>query len=215
MRYGLGNNIYDLASLMVSRHGSFSKEALSGIFTLIFSWNRDYYLPPRGTRKSINVLDEHVAELERTIESLKGHILALQEVRLENVNFQEKLQDLTVGDTILHLFSQLRFLGPTGASKVLHLLLPNLIVLWDTQIREDYQVDSGADSFLQFQKMMKQLLDYAITDYMNKHNVGKENAIQGILTTRYGIKTKSPAKLLDEYNWATRGNNKRHLVNGV
>jgi hypothetical protein len=215
-RYGLEDNIYDLASLMVSRHGIKSKEAVAGVFVLIFSWNRFYYTPPSpGRRKPIEVLDRHIKEFEKTLETEEKYLSALKDKSLENVNFDEKLPQLksTVGSAIIHLFSRFgEFLGSTGASKALHLLLPKLIVLWDTQIREDYGVGAGADDFLKFQKMMRQLLDNAIADFMIKQKVKREEAIQGILRLRYGTENKSPAKLLDEFNWATRGESKRHLL---
>ena len=211
-RYGLEDNIYDLASTMISRHGILSKEALAGVFVLIFSWNRDYYSPPSPSRrKPIELLDRHVKELETTLESEKEYILALRNKSIDNLDFEERLQGpgLTVGDAILHLFSRFDgFLGPTGASKALHLLLPNLIVLWDTQIRKDYGIGDDADGFLKFQKMMKLLLDDAIADFVKEHKVGRHDAIQGILRLRYGAQPKGLAKLVDEFNWATRGESK-------
>ena len=215
-RYGVGDNIYDLASLMISRHGIVSKECIAGVFVLIFSWNRSYYTPPSPSRrKPIEVLDQHIKEFEKTLETEKEYILALRDKSLENVDFDEKLQglELTLGNAILRLFSRFaRFLGPTGASKALHLILPKLVVLWDTQIREDYEIGADADNFLEFQKMMKLLLKGATMDFMNKHNVQQNEAIQGILRLRYGAQPKSPAKLLDEFNWATRGEGKCHFL---
>lgn len=215
-RYGLEGNIYDLASLMISRHGIISKECIAGVFVLIFSWNRFYYTPPSPSRrKPIEVLDQHIKNFEKTLETEKEYILALRNKSLENVDFDEKLQglELTIGNAILRLFSQFaRFLGPTGASKALHLLLPKLIVLWDTQIRKDYEIGADADNFLEFQKMTKRLLEDAIADFMKKHDAGRNEAVQGILRLRYGAQPKSLPKLLDEFNWATRGESKRHFL---
>lgn len=215
-RYGLEDNIYDLASLMISRHGIISKECIAGVFVLIFSWNRFYYTPPSPSRrKPIEVLDQHIKNFEKTLETEKEYILALRNKSLENVDFDEKLQglELTIGNAILRLFSRFaRFLGPTGASKAFHLLLPKLIVLWDTQIRKDYEIGADADNFLEFQKMTKRLLEDAIADFMKKHDAGRNEAVQGILRLRYGAQPKSLPKLLDEFNWATRGESKRHFL---
>ena len=119
---------------MISRHGILSKECIAGVFVLIFSWNRFYYTPPSpGRRKPIGVLDQHIKEFEKTLETEKEYILALRNKSLENVDFGEELQglELTIGNAILRLFPRFAgFLGPTGASKALHLLLPKLIVLW-------------------------------------------------------------------------------------
>lgn len=91
-RYWLEDHIYDIASIMISRHGPISKEAQAGVFVLIFSWNRDYYSPPSPIqRKPIDVLDRHIREFEITLETQKECILALRNMRLENVNFDNKL----------------------------------------------------------------------------------------------------------------------------
>ena len=82
----------------------------------------------------------------------------------------------------------------------------------DTQIREDYEIGADAGNFLDFQRMMKRLLEDVIADFMKKHNVGRNEALQEILRLRYGAQPKSPAKLLDEFNWSERGESKRHLL---
>lgn len=218
-KYGLGDNIYDLAMFMISKNGVESKEALVGIFLLIFSWNRFYYTPPSRSQrpKSINVLDGHVEKFKETLKDEKEYIRALQKNSLKNVNFDVPPKDLkvTVGYAIHHLFSQFAgFLGSTGASKALHLLFPELIVMWDTQIREDYEVTLDADGFLEFQRMMKKLVDNILSDFIEKHDVKRNEAINKILELRYKDKTKTLAKLMDEFNWATKGQEKRHLLRG-
>lgn len=215
-KYPLEDNIYDLASLMVSRHGIESDESIAGIFTLIFSWNRFYYTPPSPSRlKPIEILDKHIKQFKQTIETERKYILALKNKRLENIDFNEILQDVqvTVGKAISHLFSSFaRFLGPTGASKALHLLLPQLIVLWDTQIRTDYGIKADADFFLKFQGIAKALLEGVMNDFVKKHGIDRESALQEILRLTYGDKPKSLPKLIDEFNWATRGESKRHIL---
>jgi hypothetical protein len=217
--YGLEDNIYDLSSLMVSKHGIESKEAIAGIFMLIFSWNRFYYTPPPWSRirrtKPINVLDMHVKKFEESLREEKEYLEALQGKALENANFDEMLRgfEVTIGNMIHHLFTRFSaFLGSTGASKALHLLLPRLIVMWDSKIRNDYEVNSDADGFLEFQKLMKKLVNDILTNFAEKHGVPKNEAVERILELRYGDNPKTLAKLIDEFNWATKGQKKRHLL---
>lgn len=215
-KYPLEDNIYDLASLMISRHGIGSDESIAGIFTLIFSWNRFYYTPPsQGRTKPINVLDAHIRKFKQTVESVKNYILALKNQSLENTDFNEILQETqaTVGNTASHLFSSfVKFLGPTGTSKALHLLLPQLVVMWDTQIRKDYGLEADANHFVQFQRIAKALLESVRDDFAKKHETDRDVALQEILRLKYGDKPKTLPKLIDEFNWATRGESKRHLL---
>ena len=215
-KYPLEDNIYDLASLMVSRHGIGSDESIAGIFTLIFSWNRFYYTPPNRRPKSINVLDLHVKQFKQTVETMKKYILALKDKTLESTDFDEILQETqdTVGNTIRQVFSSFaKFLGATGASKALHLLLPRLVVMWDTQIRIDYELQADAHHFIRFQRTSKALLESIRDDFVQKHKINRDAALQEILRLKYGEKPKTLPKLIDEFNWATRGKSKHRLLN--
>lgn len=218
-KYGLGDNIYDLSSLLISKYGFESKESIAGIFLLIFSWNRFYYTPPPWSNirraKSIDIMDMHVEKFEETIKNQIEYVKALREKALENVDYNSQIERLgvSVGDAICHLFSQFaNFLGATGASKALHLLLPKLIVMWDSKIREDYEVEANADGFFRFQKRSKKVIENALIDFMKEYDVTRDEAIKRILELRHGKKIKTLAKLIDEFNWATKGQNKSHLI---
>jgi len=203
--------IYDVASGMVSRYGIESEEAAAGVFLLLFSWNRFFY-----GDKNIEMLERHVEEFIKTTRMMRDYILALRNKSLESVDFDEELKELgvTVEAAIRYLFYRYAtFLRATGASKALHLLLPQLIVMWDSQIRKDYEIESSnVDGFLKFQRMMKKLLERAIESFMREHRVERDKAIRGSLRLRYGSKPKSLAKLIDEFNWRTRGENKLSLL---
>ena len=160
-------------------------------------------------------MDMHIEKFEETIRNQIEYVKALREKALENVDYNSQFENLgvSVGDAIRHLFSQFaNFLGATGASKALHLLLPKLIVIWDSKIREDYEVEANADGFLQFQKLSKKLVENALIDFIKEYHVTRDGAIKRILELRYGKKIKTLAKLIDEFNWATKGQNKSRFI---
>lgn len=202
-RYKVGDNIYDLALYLTSNYNVDSEESLAGIFLLLFSWNRKFY-----TKKPIRSIDEQVKELRQVIKEERELILRLRDKELIDVDFNETLEGLgiTVGEAICQLYPKLDMLvGPTGASKVLHLLLPKLIVMWDDCIRKHYGVEPvDCEDFIEFQTKMKELLEEAVKDFMSEHRIpGRKDVIQEILKLRYKDKLKPITKLIDEYNWAT------------
>jgi len=84
--------------------------------------------------------------------------------------------------------------------------------MWDSKIREDYEVEANADGFFRFQKRSKKVIENALIDFMKEYDVTRDEAIKRILELRHGKKIKTLAKLIDEFNWATKGQNKSHLI---
>jgi len=182
---------------IIARHGIDSDEAIAGIFVLLFCWNKSFY-----GKKTFSEMGKHIEEFRRFIRRERELILKLRCLRLEEINFSEVIDGMTIGDGIYHLFNKLRsFLGLVGASKALHLLLPNLVVMWDNSIITHYGVPKSARGFLEFQKRMKMELDEAINSYMAEHGVGREEAVRKIIHERYGDTPRPLTKMLDEYNW--------------
>ncbi|MBI4181311.1 MAG: hypothetical protein HY528_05205 [Chloroflexi bacterium] len=88
--------------------------------------------------------------------------------------------------------------GDTVASKVLHLLNPNLFVMWDMGISGNL---SGAVGYLKFLKKMQVEAEEASQDFQMLGYPGTPaQFIASNLGARY---TKTLAKLIDEYNWVT------------
>jgi len=75
--------------------------------------------------------------------------------------------------------------GPTAASKTLHLVVPNLFIIWDRAIRNHYAFKENGAEYVRFLVNMQFWLKKL------KSPIG---ALQG----RYG---KSITKIMDEYNW--------------
>jgi hypothetical protein len=92
--------------------------------------------------------------------------------------------------------------GATGTSKILHLINPEIFVMWDQDILDrfhqiDKKVQATARGYLRFLEKCKNELEEAMTDRVMSS--GKEsNEILNDLRSKYNGKTI--AKLIDEYN---------------
>lgn len=75
--------------------------------------------------------------------------------------------------------------GPTAASKALHLVAPNLFIIWDRAIRNYYMFKENGAEYVRFLVDMQTWLK-------------KLKSPIGALQSRYG---KSCTKIIDEYNW--------------
>ena len=75
--------------------------------------------------------------------------------------------------------------GPTAASKTLHLVAPNLFIIWDRKIRDNYVFGENGAEYVRFLVNMQTWL---------KRLKSPIDALQ----RRYG---KSRIKIIDEYNW--------------
>jgi len=75
--------------------------------------------------------------------------------------------------------------GPTAASKALHLVAPNLFIIWDKAIRNHYVFKENGAEYVRFLVNMQTWLK-------------KLKSPVGALQSQYG---KSCTKIIDEYNW--------------
>ena len=99
-----------------------------------------------------------------------------------------KLFDGLCGTTFMNRKGKRKRVGPTAASKALHLVCPDLFIMWDSKIRIKYGRQGVGHEYFEFLKDMKDVADEVNT------------AIEHLEKT-YG---RRPTKLLDEYNWITR-----------
>ncbi|MEM1508498.1 MAG: hypothetical protein QW291_03365 [Thermofilaceae archaeon] len=119
------------------------------------------------------------------------------------------LEDKEIADAIIKCYSSAKvdYIGATAISKILHLLNPELFVMWDDDIRRKYKVAGGAKGYLEFLKLVKREVEEAIEEEAKKSGCNKKEIVERIcrelpsnkLGREYGRKTL--AKLIDEYNW--------------
>jgi hypothetical protein len=107
--------------------------------------------------------------------------------------------------TIYGRLDPLRYFGsPTTISKVLHLLNPEIFVMWDRDIRKMYKthntrVRENPEGYLEFLKDVQKELLEALNE--RSRTSGKTlNEVEREIRDRYRWKTI--AKIADEYNWA-------------
>ena len=79
-------------------------------------------------------------------------------------------------------------LGPTGASKILHLINPEFFPMWDSKIREKSKIKNDSEAYHNFLSKIKKcfFLNRQINETLEK------------LSEKYG---KSKLKIIDEYMW--------------
>lgn len=107
--------------------------------------------------------------------SLEDNIKNLDELNFENAEFDNIEKDINEVYTPL---SEIEGIEYTGASKIMHLKNPKLFVMWDSYIRENYEIETkDYKGYIQFLKKMQ-------IDFKN-----------------IAIGCKNKAKLIDEYNY--------------
>ena len=134
-------------------------------------------------------------EVGNTLRGLKPEFNQLYGKPLLAIDFAEETVRAAVV-TIYNQLKQIKHLGPTGIIKILHVLNPEVFILWDQQIRGTYP--ATADGYLQFAAAMQCELKEAIQDRQKITGVHFD-AIIGDLRQEFSHKTM--AKLCDEYNW--------------
>jgi hypothetical protein len=129
-------------------------------------------------------------------------------------NFNLKIKDLI---TLIYMkFRDVNFkFGSTATAKILHILVPELFVMWDNAIFNYYQgvddrVSDSGPGYVCFLILMKQL---AISINNNYQSAKIDHSVKNISPASY-LSTmidcdppKTLAKFLDEYNWVTITNN--------
>ena len=171
-------------------------EKIRGIATLLFVWNAGYYgRAGIGFQGAVKNAEEVLGN--RKFRELFNH---LKHFNLLNINFN------LYNKEIVDIFQNARKskgVGPTGASKILSILNPQLFVMWDEEIynhyhflhrrRGQYHQKANSKCYFEFLKDMQHEANEFIT-YSSKEKI--ENGLHEI--SGYN---KPIAKALDEFNY--------------
>jgi len=138
----------------------------------------------------------------------------LKEEAIENIDFNElkvvEQQHLSNSDIIkkvMKCFLKVRpKFGPVAASKLMHMAIPRLFVMWDTGIRTKYRIPTyyatnHARNYVNFLKLMQLQIRHAIDSYVKAYSVNTQTAIQQV---RKEDNNSSIARIVDKYNFAVR-----------
>ena len=160
-------------------------------------------------RKFVNgkLLAKMQATSEDILCALKDTLPCLNELRRKtilNVNFDKRIGNETVGCLIRRCFDKLARCNPpknneaTGTSKILHIINPELFVMWDGAIRGGYGFGGKyeGEQYVDFLRRMQMLANYAISQIENECGVSREDAIELLKCNGHTL-----AKTLDEYNY--------------
>ena len=148
-----------------------------------------------NARMTANFLD-----VQRALREIEPDLEKLRSRTLLDVCLDETVDGENIRDRIKHCFVTLEKCGGghsvVGASKILHIINPDLFVMWDTAIIEKY----GCGEFIlytDFLKKMQELAKCAIEQVReNEQHYSDDNAIASLTGCKYTL-----AKALDEYNF--------------
>ncbi len=114
------------------------------------------------------------------------------------------LEDLAEIPEVKEIYPKIKaVIGPTCASKFLHILLPKLFVMWDGKIRKEYKEnynkeikDNGKGYYKYLVKMneIREILESECS------KIGIQPNVEKYLNDKFGF-DYTIAKYLDEYNW--------------
>lgn len=152
---------------------------VEGVYLLMATWNSANYRYQNGL--DFESFEEKINTVKKEISELKG--------TLKTIHLMENK------DSIIRAYNTLaseKMISHTGASKVLHLLNPDVFVMWDGYIRgrKSRRYYNGLLFYKRFEESGEGYLEFLQCMQSNYKEIdtGKE------------IKTKLP-KLIDEFNY--------------
>jgi len=199
------DRIYDIVSNAIR---STKNENNKGCCCLCFllCWNRVWYEKSEDGRRAWRNLDVHLSEIIRAIRDIDRLLGEIEDKCIYEINFS----DTKVRRLIEIVYDRLaKIVGYTGASKVLHLLYPNVFVMWDERIRSAYSIQAPtSDNYVNFLVKIQEIIKRLINEYANKYGVNERNARLKLfeIFDNYPI-----TKIVDEYNFLKFTKNEKAL----
>ena len=157
-----------------------------------------------------------LTKLEQRIRNKRKELNALENLNIVSANLegfiQLSSQTKSLHDIIVNLFNEFTDVAEdssrqyTAASKILHVLLPKLFVMWDRCIRCAYGCDfkrpeDAGEKYFKFLKRVQKEAREAVKSYCTEHKCSINKAIQTIREKLYEGGFYPFTKLLDEYNY--------------
>lgn len=186
---------YGVATKLIKKSKN-PEDTVDALFIILLTWNKAYY--------RYNTFDEkHYMKLKRIIKYYDKILKSLKDFTLDEVDFNKEFtlnnKSRKAEDLIKGIYEKLvKVVGVTGASKTLHLLNPQLFMMWDVAIRKGYGCRKDGKSYVNFMKRMQLEINEAIDSYCDKYQCSKRTAIKKLSEL---CDNKSLPKLMDEYNY--------------
>lgn len=140
----------------------------------------------------IKKMSRQLEDMKKTLRSLSHEFKKLKGYTLKDV----PLENEDIKKTILTIYKDIdsiKQIGPTAASKIMHIINPRLFIMWDEAIRSDkrgYGYERG--TAVQYIEFMKEMQSKAITLETNWEEKEIEIPIR---------KRRTLTKLMDEVNY--------------
>jgi hypothetical protein len=138
------------------------------------------------------------------LRSLEKEFSVLRDKRFLIMNFDDEVSNaIRAICRGLKPFPYLR--GATTVSKILHVLNPEIFVMWDGKIREEYHrinrcINDSPEGYLEFLEMAQKEIMEALND--RQKETGKRlDEIEIEIRSKY--KDKTLARIFDEYNYSS------------
>ena len=150
--------VYIVAEKMIL--GKSEYHTMAGIEVLLKNWNA-FYLQnqPEKVRQSLE------NDILRAYRNSKNDLDFLENKRLETVDLRDPDVVKRI-KTIFKNFSRYRSIETTGASKAIHLIIPQLFMMWDNEIERNYhrlhpfyriKAETSAECYVEFMKTMQDI----------------------------------------------------------
>lgn len=157
---------------------------------------------------------ESTTSLHRAIGTLSRLYSAIEDETIDSIEFDahvsidgKRLSKARIAEMIMQRLLEVEpKFGPVPASKLMHMAIPRLFMMWDTEIRRAYGIpvyyfSDHADWYVKFLKLMRCQINHAIDDFQEVNGVDRQTAISQI-RSRDGNTTLT--RMLDKYNFALR-----------
>ena len=144
--------------------------------------------------------------IKRKILSLQSDLKVLDKLKIKDVEFTSTIENAV--ENCYNRIQRIKNLGPTATSKLLHVLVPELFVMWDTEILKYYgrnpKISDSGKGYCIFLKEMKSMANEIKVSFREaKLPLAKPKQTPAeYLSERMKYNhEKTLAKYLDEYNW--------------
>lgn len=181
-----------------------------------FEGNYEKALQSRNLEDIVNFLKEWRVRVKidkhKLQQAIRRKRLLLSQLRKRRNNIVSvNLDDARLHDTIVELFDTFSRVSIgrrtyTGASKILHVLVPDLFVMWDDTIRCAYgcrrrKKGDDSDKYFTFLKRVQLEAKEAIESCCSEHDCTDEEAIRRIRLELYEEGFYPFTRLVDIYNF--------------
>ena len=176
-----------------------SDEKAERVYNFLKAWGRCRTVSKR--QECFPIFVEAYRRLESLVIGLRREgIEGVRLVQSTNVVHEPPILQMQL-HFIFDTWSNIKWFGPVATSKVLHLIAPNLIVMWDEDIATElYRIKrekmNGYYYTYYFLPKMQRLLEGAITSYSQENMCDLQTAIASLSKGNHSL-----AKMMDEFNW--------------